>query len=164
MKNPKLPASQFLVYADESDRIKIDVRLEDETVWLTQQAIADLFQTSLQNINQHIGNILDEEELKALNNLVEQYLLFAEGQAMRRKPMHMAEWIAKLDDFLKLNERSILTDAGRISHDLAVQLAGAEYEKFHVRQIVESDAALSDFDRTVKSLPAGERRKRPDDA
>ncbi len=297
---PVVPDSQFLVYRDETGAVKIDVRLEAETVWLAQQGLADLFQTSLPNINEHIANIYDEGELQSeatecpfvmerregtrtvrrpvlhynldmiisvgyrvksgvatrfriwatqqlreliikglvmdderlknpdhpydyfdellrriqdirtserrfyqkitdiyatsidydpttdesilffktvqnkmhwaisdqtaaeivytradaekphmgltswrgakvrkadvgiaknylaedelltLNNLVEHYLLFAEGQAMRRKPMHMTDWIARLDAFLSLNERDILADAGRISHDLAL--------------------------------------------
>lgn len=339
METPKLPESQFLVYADESGHVKIDVRLEDGTVWLTQQAIADLFQTSLQNVNQHIGNIYDEEELvpdqtikkvaiaqregprtvrrpiehynldliisvgyrvrsriatrfrmwaterltefvvkgfvldderlknpdqpfdyfeellrriqdirtserrfyqkitdiyatsvdydptteesilffktvqnklhwattgmtaaeivnnradadhpnmglttwrgakvrkadvgiaknylkedelRRLNNLVEQYLLFAEGQAMSRKPMSMGDWIAKLEDFLVLNDREILPGAGRISHELAQLHAEGEYEKYHVHAISARDAELSDFDRAVKKLPTGKRRR-----
>jgi len=53
-------------------------------------------------------NYLTEKELLALNNLVEQYLIFAEGQAMRRIPMHMIGWIQKLDGFLSHNERDIL--------------------------------------------------------
>jgi len=64
-------------------------------------------------------NYLTEPELAALNNLVEQYLVFAEGQAMRRIPMRMADWINKLDAFLTLNQRDILTHAGRISHPVA---------------------------------------------
>jgi len=59
-------------------------------------------------------NYLDEAELAALNNLVEQYLGFAEGQAMRRIPMHMRDWINKLDAFLNINDRQILTHAGKI--------------------------------------------------
>jgi len=54
-------------------------------------------------------NYLNEKELLALNNLVEQYLIFAEGQAMRRVPMHMKDWIKKLDGFMQLNEREILS-------------------------------------------------------
>lgn len=60
-------------------------------------------------------NYLTEPELAALNNLVEQYLIFAEGQAMRRVPMHMVDRVKKLDAFLTLNERDVLTHAGRIS-------------------------------------------------
>jgi hypothetical protein len=58
-------------------------------------------------------NYLTEPELSALNNLVEQYLVFAQGQAMRRVAMHMTDWITKLDAFLTLNERDILTHAGK---------------------------------------------------
>ena len=64
-------------------------------------------------------NYLSEAELEALNNLVEQYLIFAQGQAMRRVPMHMADWIEKLNGFLTLNDRDILPHAGRISHEMA---------------------------------------------
>lgn len=61
-------------------------------------------------------NYLSEREVEALNNLVEQYLIFAQGQAMRLVPMHMADWIEKLNGFLSLNDRAVLTHAGRISH------------------------------------------------
>ena len=73
-------------------------------------------------------NYLAEDELRALNNLAEQYLIFAEGQAMRRIPMHMRDWIRKLDGFLNINDRDILTHAGKISHEMAQQRAEAEYE------------------------------------
>lgn len=73
-------------------------------------------------------NYLDEAELAALNNLVEQYLVFAEGQALRRIPMHMQDWISKLDAFLNINDREILTHAGKISHEMARDLA-RELEK-----------------------------------
>ena len=75
-------------------------------------------------------NYLNEPELAALNNLVEQYLVFAEGQAMRRIPMHMTDWITKLDAFLTLNDRDILTHAGRISHEMAQGTAEVEYDKY----------------------------------
>jgi len=68
-------------------------------------------------------NYLNEPELSALNNLVEQYLIFAEGQAIRRIPMTMHNWIEKLHGFLKLNDRDILEHAGKISHQLAIDEA-----------------------------------------
>ncbi len=98
-------------------------------------------------------NYLSEAELAALNNLVEQYLVFAEGQAMRRIPMHMPDWIAKLDGFLKLNERGILTHAGQISHDLAVQHAEEEYENFHPQQLADQAGRPDDFEQSLKALP-----------
>ena len=105
-------------------------------------------------------NYLTEEELLALNNLVEQYLIFAEGQAMRRVPMHMPDWIKKLDAFLSLNEREILTHAGRISHEMARELAEGEYEKFHKRRIQQGDRHEGDFEKTIRQLADGKRGKK----
>lgn len=60
-----LPAkSEFLIYRTDDGEVKLDVRLEDETIWLTQQMMADLFRTTQQNISQHILNIIDEGELQ----------------------------------------------------------------------------------------------------
>jgi hypothetical protein len=102
-------------------------------------------------------NYLNEDELRALNNLVEQYLIYAEGQAMRRIPMNMTDWIKKLDAFMNLNERDILTHAGTISHEMAKELAESEYDKFHAQRITESKKVLSDFDKTVKRLGTGKK-------
>ena len=94
-------------------------------------------------------NYLDETELAALNNLVEQYLIFAAGQAMRRVPMYMKDWIEKLNGFLELNDRNILEHAGEISHQLAIEKAENEYEKYNTKQ---QNAIESDFDKAVKKL------------
>jgi hypothetical protein len=105
-------------------------------------------------------NYLTEAELAALNNLVEQYLIFAEGQAMRRIPMHMADWIKKLDAFLTLNEREILTHAGRISHELAQAKAEAEYDKFKL--LSPKERPVDDhFEQATKKLPPPGKKKRP---
>lgn len=105
-------------------------------------------------------NYLDEDELNALNNLVEQYLVFATGQAMRRIPMHMKDWILKLDGFLQLNDRSILTHAGKISHKLALEHAEKKYGEFHRQRIIEHDTVESDFDKSVKLIEANVKGKR----
>ncbi len=105
-------------------------------------------------------NYLDEAELAALNNLVEQYLIFAEGQALRRVPMHMHDWITKLHGFLTINDRDILTHAGRISHDMAKERAETEYERFNQQRIAQADSAGGDFDRVVKNLSPAKRKKR----
>jgi len=97
-------------------------------------------------------NYLDEKELKALNNLVEQYLIFAEGQAMRRIPMYMKDWIKKLDGFLSLNDRDILLNAGSISHELAKQNAESEYEKYRIIQANTLSKADMDFDKAINKL------------
>ena len=104
-------------------------------------------------------NYLTEPELAALNNLVEQYLVFAEGQAMRRIPMHMQDWIAKLDGFLNLNERGILKNAGTISHELAVQYAEQEYDTFHQQRLADTASLPDDFEKSIKVLPTAKPRK-----
>jgi len=98
-------------------------------------------------------NYLDEPELAALNNLVEQYLVFATGQAMRRVPMHMRDWITKFHGFLTINDRNILTHAGNISHQMAKELAEAEYDKFNRQRIQQSDATGGDFEKAIQQLP-----------
>ena len=98
-------------------------------------------------------NYLNEEELQVLNNLVEQYLIFAEGQAMQRIPMNMKDWVEKLHGFLSLNNRNILEHAGKISHELAEEYARKEYDKFHQERLrgeVEDEGA---FEEVVKKLP-----------
>ncbi len=211
---------QFLVYQAEDGKLKLDVRFEDESVWLTQQLMADLFQTTKQNISLHIQNIyeegelvpeatvkkyltvrsegnrqvkrlldyynldmiisigyrikshvatrfriwatknyMNEEELAALNNLVEQYLIFAQGQAMRRVPMHMSDWIKKLYSFMTLNDRDILMHAGKISHEMAKELAEGEYDKFHTNRLTESSKQISDFDKAVMQIESSKKKR-----
>lgn len=102
-------------------------------------------------------NYLNENELAELNNLVEQYLIFAQGQAMRRIPMHMADWVKKLDSFMTLNDRNILSHAGKISHEMAKQLAESEYTKFHENRLQNT---LSDFDEKVKHITSIKKKPR----
>jgi hypothetical protein len=97
-------------------------------------------------------NYLTKEELAPLNNLVEQYLIFAQGQAMQRIPMSMEDWITKLDAFMTINNRDILEHAGKISHEMAKELAENEYEKFHAKRLSQGRNELSDFDKAVKQI------------
>lgn len=78
-------------------------------------------------------NYLSEEEVDTLNRIVSMYLDFAELQAKEHKPMYMKDWIQKLDDFLKLSGKELLTHAGHISTELAKEKADAEYDKFKER-------------------------------
>ena len=95
-------------------------------------------------------NYLNKEELSALNNLVEQYLIFAQGQAQRRVPMYMKDWIEKLNGFLTLNDREILTNAGRISHELGKANAEREYEKFKENR--QKTIGEDDFEKAIKKI------------
>ncbi|MDP1721790.1 MAG: virulence RhuM family protein [Candidatus Gottesmanbacteria bacterium] len=94
-------------------------------------------------------NYLDKKELEHLNRIGNMYLDYGEMQAARRKAMTMKDWVEKLNAFLKFSEYEILTNAGRISHEVAETLALDEYEKF---KIVQDKNYISDFDREVKKL------------
>ena len=98
-------------------------------------------------------NFLDKPELDHLNRIVTIYLDFAELQAVRNKPMYMKDWIEKLNAFLKFSEYEILTNAGSISHEVALALSTKEYEKFRV---IQDREYVSDFDREVKRLTGKE--------
>jgi len=95
-------------------------------------------------------NYLSEPELRALGNLVEQYLIFAQSQAERRIPMTMQDWITKLEGFLRLNDREVLTNAGKVSAELAKEHAEREFTEY---RRVEDHTLESDFDRAIQQLP-----------
>jgi len=100
-------------------------------------------------------NYLIEKEIKDLERIVSMYLDYAELQATRQTPMKMHDWVQKLDAFLKFNEYEVLDDAGRVSHEIAVKLAGNEYEKFRVTQDREY---IGDFEKEVKRITSKQRR------
>jgi hypothetical protein len=108
-------------------------------------------------------NYLSAEELDTLNRIVTMYLDFAELQALSRKPMYMKDWIAKLDEFLNVSEREILTHAGKISHEAAIEKARVEYEKFRKRILEEPSPVERHFIEAVKEankLEKGKPRKK----
>jgi hypothetical protein len=241
----------FLLYQTEDGKTRIEVRIQDETVWLTQRQMAELFGKDTDTIGLHISNIykekelipqgtteessvvqnegerrvqrtvtyynldviisvgyrvkslrgtqfriwaahgqtaaevifnradaskpnmgmtawaggtprkadaeiaknyLNEKEIDLLNRIVSMYLDFAELQALSRKPMTMKEWLAKLDDFLKLSGRDILANAGKISHDKALAKAHAEYEQFHHERINQPSDVEAHFFKAVDEI------------
>jgi hypothetical protein len=97
-------------------------------------------------------NYLNREEIDALNLIVSAYLEFAEVRAKSRKPMHMQDWIAKLDEFLKLSDREILTHAGKMSHETAKLTAETEYETFRAAQAVLPHPVDQDFADAIDEL------------
>jgi hypothetical protein len=101
-------------------------------------------------------NYLNEKELDHLNRIVTMYLDYAELQATRGILMRMKDWIEKLDAFLKFNERQILGDAGKISHEVAESLALGEYDKFRIEQ---DRNYISDFDREMKMILEAKKKK-----
>jgi hypothetical protein len=98
-------------------------------------------------------NYLNEDEIKLLGLLVEQYLAFAETMALQQTPMYMKDWIARLDSLLQLNGRELLTHAGKISHEKAVQKSEAEFEKFKIgHRISEKEQSLKEIEEDIKKL------------
>jgi hypothetical protein len=102
---------------------------------------------------QEIGvakNYLSEEELAVLNRLVSAYLDIAEINAMQRKPMHMKDWIAMLDGFIKMSMQEVLTHAGTISAEIAQQKALAEYENYQSKSANELSEVEKQFIASVE--------------
>lgn len=98
-------------------------------------------------------NYLNEDEMKLLGLLVEQYLAFAETMAQQQIPMYMKDWIERLDAILQLNGRELLTHAGKISHQMALEKSGEEYEKFKQQQrVIEKEASLKELEEDIKNL------------
>ncbi len=98
-------------------------------------------------------NYLAEDEIKLLGLLVEQYLAFAETMAQQHTPMYMKDWIQRLDSILQLNGRELLDHAGKISHQMALDKSGAEYEKFKEKQKKLSiEASLKEIEEDIKKL------------
>ena len=137
---------------------------------ITQKTAAEIVYTRADSEKQHMGltswkkapegkilksdvsiakNYLDKEELRALNRIVEMYVLYAIDQAERKNPMSMRDWEAKLNVFLQFNERELLTDAGRISAEIAKTFAENEYEKY---KPIQDKLFKSDFDRFVTEV------------
>jgi len=92
-------------------------------------------------------NYLNEEELDGLNRIVSMYLDYAENQAKKGIVMFMKDWVEKLDAFLKFNEEAILNHQGKISHEVALALAGEEFDKYRIKQ---DQLFESDFDQELK--------------
>ena len=101
-------------------------------------------------------NYLTERELKQLNLIVSLFLDFAELQATNERPMEMIEWARKLDDFLKLSEKKLLANAGKISAEKASKKADAEFEKYRKNR---DKKHISDFDRDVKNISKSIKKK-----
>ena len=133
----------ILLYQTADGATKIEVALQDETVWLTIDQMADLFQRNKSTISRHLKNIFESGEVDpnrtvaffatTQNKIVSLYLDFAELQAENHVPMYMKDWIAKLDDFLKLSGKQLLTHAGTVSAEVARLKADAEYDRFQNR-------------------------------
>ncbi len=137
--------SEILIYQAADGKIRIDVRLEDETVWLTQDHMAGLFGKSKKTISEHIRNIFSEGELD-------------EGVVVRNfrtttRHGAMTDWIGRLDAIIRLNGRELLTHAGTITHQMALEKAALEYDKFRESQRrIQYEESLKELEEDIKKL------------
>ena len=99
-------------------------------------------------------NYMTEKEIKSLERIVTMFLDYAENQAERAIPMHMQDWVQKLDGFLEFNEYDILHNPGKVSHEVATRLAQEEYDHFRIEQ---DRNYMSDFEKEVKQIVKGKK-------
>jgi len=105
-------------------------------------------------------NYLKEDELAVLKLIVEQYLAYAEAQALAHKPMYMHDWIEKLGQVLTMNEKNILDHAGKISHSLALKKAGDEYSKYmELQQNAEHFESIKELNQDINALKSTKKNK-----
>ena len=111
-------------------------------------------------------NYLGKDEIEVLNRIVTAYLEFAELQALQRKSMAMADWISKLDDFLKLSDRDVLNHAGKVSHQDAKEKAETELEVYRKKLAALPQSVDDDFSKSLddlKRIEAEAKKKKNED-
>jgi len=140
---------EVLVYQAEDGLIKVDVRLEDENVWQTQALMADLFQTSTDNISLHLKNIYAEGELDAVSTTEDYSVVRQEGQRQVKRKLKYYN----LDAILQLNGRELLIHADRVSHQVAAEKAALEYEKYRGDQKqISRESSLKEIEEDIEHL------------
>lgn len=143
-----MSASELVIYEAPDGRIKIDVRLEDETVWLTQAQMAELYQVKAQNITMHLKNIYTSEKLSVESTCKEFLQVQTEGlrQVERQRKYY------NLDAVIQLNGRELLTHAGKISHQLALDKSAQEFEKYKETQgQLEHEENLRELEKDIEN-------------
>jgi hypothetical protein len=120
--SPKSGKGQFLVYEAEDGRVKIDVRLEDETVWLTQQLMADLFQTTKQNIGQHLKNIFSEGELLEDPVVRKFFTTATDGKKYKTNFYNMDATLRKFRIVQKEGQRNVTRIVGFYNLDMIISV------------------------------------------
>jgi hypothetical protein len=133
--------SEIIIYQTPKGDTKIDVLVKEETVWITQVQMTELFQTTKQNISLHIKNIYEEGELETAGTVKEYLTVQQEGKRN-----------VKLHGFLTLNDRDILNHTGKVSHQEAEEYAFKEYEKYK-SQLKANE--IDELDKSMKQLKKG---------
>ncbi len=177
--------TEFMLYTTPNGKVKVEIYLRDENLWLTQKRMAALFGVGVPAINKHLKNIFESGELQEDSVISILEITAEDGKKYSTRfynldaiisvgyrvnstqATHFRIWATQIlkeyiikgftmDAFLQFNEKEILQDSGKISHEVAVALAEREYEKY---RIVQDRMLESDFDREVKKLLTSEKRK-----
>jgi len=133
--------SSFILFKTEDDKISVDVRFEDETVWLSQEQMAQLFGKGRSTIAEHIGNVFDEGELEQNRTCRKFRQVRQEGNRFveREQAMTMKDWAEHLDKILTMSGEKLLQGAGKVSHAIAVEKATGEYKKYQQKTLSEAE-------------------------
>jgi len=142
---PDRKPSDFLIYQAEDGRTRIEVRVDANTVWLPQAAMADLFQTTKQNVSLHLRNILGDKELEQ-ESVVNEYLTTA-ADGKGYTVLHY-----NLDDFLRLSGRELLSHAGNVSHEDAIVKARQEYDQYRAAHLNDAWPVEDRFLKTAADI------------
>ncbi|MEI7579459.1 MAG: RhuM family protein [bacterium] len=140
--------SEFLIFTSQAGQDSIQVRVEDENIWLTQKLIAKLFDVTVPTINEHLGNIFKSAELKE-ESVIRNFRITADDgkyydtqhynleaiiaigfKVNSERAIEFRRWATKLDVFLKFNGKEVLENAGKISSEVAKSFAESEFEKY----------------------------------
>ena len=172
MSNEIADRGEVLLYSDESGKEYVSVVFKDETFWLTQSGMAELFACTADNISLHLKNIYADGELTPeattekfsvvrkegsrevtrLNRLVTMFIDYAELMAEDEQPMSMQDWLNETDRFLTNNRRRVLDGKGHVSREAAAKKVSGIYEEFRKKQDAEY---ISEFDREFEKYLKG---------
>lgn len=139
--------TELIIYQTEDGKTKIDVHMENETVWLSLDQMAELFQRDKSTISKHIKNIFAEGELTREAVVANFATTATDGKTYQ---------VARLDDYLRMTDSEVLQNAGSVSHALAEQKAKEEYQKYkriHCGDLTPVEQAfLESVEATAKRL------------
>jgi len=136
--------AEFLLFTADSRKDGLEVRFQNETVWLTQKLMAELFQCTPDNISLHLKNIFKDCELED-KAVTEKFSVTAsDGKTYQTK-----DWAKKLDAFLAFNDRKVLENSEQVTAEKVKAYAESEWERYRV---IQDHLYESDFDREVKKL------------
>ena len=150
--------NNIIIYQSEDGKVHLDVKYNEETLWLTQQQLCELYQTSKSNVSEHIKHIFEDGELmegsvvrkfRTTANDSKQYEVNHYNLDMILAMTRMNDWVAKLDSLLSLSGRQLLAGPGKVSHEEACRKAIAEFREYRRREMIQYE---SDFDRAVREL------------